>query len=254
LVYGQNLGLSLFIYVVIYLVMSYFIMKKLLVILTFAMLGCELHDLETPNAVVPATTDQNHLLSQITITVKGFSRSIHLQTFGDTANPPVFVLHGGPGGDFRLMLPLKALADQYFVVMWDSRGAGLSERVTKEELMIDSFVEEVAQIKAAFSPNSPVILIGHSFGGKIKNSEAVKDTYRLDYLDCVNPIEPIDGWYKSTGSRFKLGVMVGRPICSNIDLQLELGSWVIMQKQGLIISFAHAQVPAYFNGQINITW
>jgi hypothetical protein len=94
----------------------------------------------------------------------------------------------------------------------------------------------------------------HTAFTKIKNSEAVKDTYRLGYLDCVNPIEPIDGWYKSTGSRFKLGVMAGRPICSSIDLQLELGSLVIMQKQGLIISFAHAQIPAYFNGQINITW
>ncbi len=49
---------------------------------------------------------------------------------------------GGTGADFRLFLPFKALADSFYVLMWDSRDAGLSERVTKEELSIASFSEE----------------------------------------------------------------------------------------------------------------
>jgi hypothetical protein len=94
----------------------------------------------------------------------------------------------------------------------------------------------------------------HTAFSKIKHSEAVKDSYRLGYHQNDNPLGPFDGWYKSTGNRFKLGVVAGRPIFNNIDLQMELGSLVVIQKQGLIVSFAHAQVPAYFNVQVVYWW
>ena len=98
------------------------------------------------------------------MSVGGRERRLHLQTFGDPADPPAFVLPGGPGDDFRLVRPLQALADRYFVVMWDPRGAGLSERVGAEELTIDSLTEEIAAVRAALAPGRPLTLIGHSFG------------------------------------------------------------------------------------------
>jgi proline iminopeptidase len=184
-------------------------MKIFVIIFTFLLFGCVLHDLEEPNAIVPATTDQNHLLSQITITVKGFSRSIHLKTFGDPVNPPVFVLHGGPGGDFKLMLPLMALADRYFVVMWDSRGAGLSERVTKDELTIDSFLDEVAQVKAAFSPNRRVILIGHSFGGNVMARYTANNPQEVSQLILIEPGK-LDNSIKETHNGGAVSFMDGQ--------------------------------------------
>ncbi len=143
-------------------------MKILLIgVFLCSITSCELYNIDDPGALVPPTSDQDPQLPQITIDVAGYERSIHLQTFGVPANPPVFVLHGGPGADFRMLLPLKALADSFFVVMWDSRGAGLSERVSKEELTIDSFNEELAEVKAAFSPDEKATFIGHSFGGNV---------------------------------------------------------------------------------------
>ncbi|MEJ7685137.1 MAG: hypothetical protein WKG06_46280 [Segetibacter sp.] len=72
--------------------------------------------------LVPPTANQDTQLPQLRIHVANYDRIIHLQTFGNPANPAIFVLHGGPGADFKLFLPLKALADSFYVVMWDSRG------------------------------------------------------------------------------------------------------------------------------------
>lgn len=129
------------------------------------LVGCNIHHLETPGSIVPPTANQDPWLPQLSIRVAGKMRTIHLQTFGDSTNPAAFVLPGGPGEDFRLLLPLQALSDRYFVVMWDQRGAGLSERAPKEELYLESFTEEIAQVRAALAPNESITLIGHSYGG-----------------------------------------------------------------------------------------
>ncbi len=147
----------------------------------------KIYDEESPGMLVPPTADQDAMLPQIKVTVAGHTRAIHLQAFGNPANTPVYVLHGGPGADFRLFLPLQKLADSFYVVMWDSRGAGLSERVTKEELTIDDFDEEVAQVKAAISPNKKVILIGHSFGGNIFARYAARHPEDVDKLILITP-------------------------------------------------------------------
>lgn len=160
---------------------------QLFLLFILTILSCNLKELESPGALVPPTADQDPKLPQITIRVADHNRRIHLQTFGNPNNPPVFVLHGGPGGDFRLLLPLKALADNFYVIMWDSRGAGLSERVTKEELSIESFDEEIAQIKAAIAPDKKIILIGHSFGAAVEAKYTAKHTEEVQQLVMIEP-------------------------------------------------------------------
>jgi pimeloyl-ACP methyl ester carboxylesterase len=44
------------------------------------------------------------------------------------------------GADYRYLLPLKALADDYRVVFYDQRGTGLSPRVPADSITLDSFV------------------------------------------------------------------------------------------------------------------
>lgn len=150
--------------------------------------GCKkIYDEEAPGILVPPTADQDPNLPQLTINVAGQARAVHLQTFGDSSNPAVFVLHGGPGADFRLLLPLKALADSFYVVMWDSRGAGLSERVTKSELTLESFNEEIAQIKKALVPNRKVSFVGHSFGGEVMTRYTC---LHPEDVNCLVLIEP----------------------------------------------------------------
>lgn len=147
----------------------------------------KIRSVERAGNLVPPTAEQDSLLPQIKINVAGYTRSIHLQTFGNPANPPVLILPGGPGADFKLLLPLKQLADKFYVVMWDSRGAGLSERVTKEELTLESFDEEVSQIKAVISPGRKVNLIGHSFGGNIVARYAARHPDEVNKLILITP-------------------------------------------------------------------
>ena len=162
-------------------------MKVLTVFFLFAISSCQIHHTEEPDALVPATTDQDPQLPQLSIEVAKHRRSIHLQTFGNPANPPLFVLHGGPGADFRLLLPLQALADRFYVVMWDSRCTGLSERVTKEELTIDSFDQELAVVKSAIAPSRKVTLIGHSFGANVMTRYTARHPGQVQQLILIDP-------------------------------------------------------------------
>lgn len=150
-------------------------------------ISCGLTDPEQPGALVPPTADQDPNLPQLKVNVMGRNRALHLQTFGDSANPPLFVLPGGPGADFRLMLPLKALSDKYYVVMWDPRGAGLSERVTQEELTIDSFLEEINAVKSALTPQKKLTLCGHSFGADVMAYYTSKYPENVEQVILIEP-------------------------------------------------------------------
>lgn len=148
---------------------------------------CDLKDVEQPGNLVPPTAAEDPNLPQLRVQVAGHERALHLQTFGNASNPVAFVLHGGPGDDFKLLLPLSALSDRYFVVMWDQRGAGLSERIPKEELYIESFVEEIEAVRKSITPNQPVTLIGHSHGGILSARYAAKYPQNVSQLILLEP-------------------------------------------------------------------
>jgi proline iminopeptidase len=115
------------------------------------------------NAIVPATADEDPVLPQVSITVAGQTRAVHLETYGDPGDPVLLVLHGTLA-DFRAMRGFSELSEAYFVVLWDQRGNGLSERIEADEISDEAIVDEIATLKAMFSPNAPVTLIGHSTG------------------------------------------------------------------------------------------
>lgn len=92
---------------------------------------------------------------------------LHAETYGDPSNPVVIVLHGGPGGDYRSLLGAKSLADTNFVVFYDQRGAGLSERVPAEELTVPKYLAELDAVVDKYSPDRPVTLLGHSWGAML---------------------------------------------------------------------------------------
>jgi proline iminopeptidase len=115
-----------------------------------------------PGSLVPATVDIDMSLPSLDLRVGGHSRLVHYLTFGSSENPALFILHGSLS-DMRAYLPLQELSEHYYVVMWDQRGNGLSERVSKEELAIDMMVEEIVQMKEIFSPDNPISILGHSW-------------------------------------------------------------------------------------------
>lgn len=155
--------------------------------LVVALAGCRPLSTEAPGALVPPTADQDRALPQLTVTVAGHARALHLRRFGDPRNPPLFVLPGGPGADFRLLLPLAALADRYAVILWDPRGAGLSERVGLDELTVDSFDDEIAAVHAAVAPGRPAVLVGHSYGALFATRYAARHPGATAALVLLEP-------------------------------------------------------------------
>jgi proline iminopeptidase len=97
---------------------------------------------------------------------------VHLETFGAPENQPIVFLHGGPGGDYRSMLPLAeiydgySLADDHFLIFWDQRGAGLSERINDPALLTPAvYLEDIEEIISRYAGEKQVVLVGHSWGG-----------------------------------------------------------------------------------------
>lgn len=90
----------------------------------------------------------------------------HLETHGRPGDPVVIVLHGGPGGDYRALEPMAALADSgFFVVLWDQRGSGLSRRHACETLTADRYLADLEALVERFaSDGAPVFFVGHSWG------------------------------------------------------------------------------------------
>jgi proline iminopeptidase len=96
--------------------------------------------------------------------IKLGDRTFHAETFGADTNETVIILHGGPGNDYRYLLPLKPLSDQYHLVFYDQRGTGLSPRVPAEEQTLENTMKDLHDIIMYYSPDKPVSIIGHSWG------------------------------------------------------------------------------------------
>jgi proline iminopeptidase len=115
-----------------------------------------------PGNLVPRTVTEDPTLPQIEVN----GTHLHAEAFGDPTAPTVMVLHGGPGDDYRSLLPLAALADDgYRVVFWDQRGAGLSERHDARTFTLPQYLEDLRLvIDKMTTPGQPFVLIGHSWG------------------------------------------------------------------------------------------
>lgn len=114
-----------------------------------------------PGNLVPKTVTEDASLPAIEMN----SARFHLQTMGNPAAPVIVFLHGGPGGDYRSMLRLSGLADDHYLVYWDQRGAGLSERVSKGELTLDQYIADLDTLIGRYGSGRPVTLVGVSWGG-----------------------------------------------------------------------------------------
>lgn len=85
----------------------------------------------------------------------------HAETHGSDTARTIIVVHGGPGQDYRYLLPLRSLSDEYRVVFYDQRGTGLSPRVDAGELTIQSSIEDLDRIINFYCPDEKVNILGH---------------------------------------------------------------------------------------------
>jgi|RhiMetdeSRZDD1v2_1073273.scaffolds.fasta_scaffold171699_2 proline iminopeptidase len=159
-----------------------------------AVTACDSLSPSDPGNLVPRTVAEDATLPAIEMNGSRF----HLETFGNPTNPVIVILHGGPGNDYRSLLRLSerfngySLTDDYFVVYWDQRGCGLSERVSKDELTIETYVNDLNTIVNRYSPTRPVYLIGESWGGMFATRYINDFPQRVAGAVLIEP-GPLDG-------------------------------------------------------------
>ena len=137
----------------------------------------------TIGASVAKTVEQDPSIPHVTIDGVTF----HAEAFGSPENPVVIVVHGGPGNDYRSLLSLQALADEYYVVFYDQRGTGLSPRVSAEELTFDLTVSDLNLIVDYFGGGEKVNLVAHSFGAMFDSPYLGKYPEKVDHVVLSEP-------------------------------------------------------------------
>jgi proline iminopeptidase len=127
----------------------------------------------------------------------------HVQTYGDKGLPAIIVVHGGPGGDSKYLYPIQDLAKNYHVVFYDQRGTGLSPRVKKESLTLESSLDDLHRIVSHYGRARQVRLIGHSWGAMLVTGYLGRHSERVSHAVVVEPgiLNPISA--KEFVRRFK---------------------------------------------------
>lgn len=116
---------------------------------------------------------------------------------GDTSNPVLLVLHGGPG---YVMMPLfheiNSELEHYFtVVNWDQRGAGKSyaPQISESSMTLEQFVSDAHELtqylKGRFNQDK-IYIVGHSFGTVL--GIHLIDAYPEDYWGYVGVGQVVD--------------------------------------------------------------
>ena len=111
----------------------------------------------------------------------------HAETFGNDTNEAVIALHGGPGNDYRYILSLTELADEFFVVFYDQRGTGLSPRMQANELTLDNMLLDLNNIIDYYAKDRKVNLIGHSWGAMLASGYIAKHPDRVNKAVLAEP-------------------------------------------------------------------
>ncbi|WP_428262495.1 alpha/beta fold hydrolase [Haliangium sp.] len=131
----------------------------LLAMLLTPIAGCGFDDAD----LVPPTVTEDPSLPALDLNGTRF----RFETAGDPADPVILFLHGGPGGNYESFRAYLDLADDgYYVVLWDQRGAGLSQRHDCDDVGVDQYlsdIEAMADYLTAENDN-PLFLVGHSWG------------------------------------------------------------------------------------------
>ena len=132
---------------------------------------------------VAETVEQDPTIPHIKIG----SRIFHAETFGQNSNEVVIALHGGPGNDYRYILPLKGLADDYFVIFYDQRGTGLSPRVEAKEFTLENMIQDLDDIIAYYAGDRKVNLVGHSWGAMLASGYLCRHPDKVNRVVLAEP-------------------------------------------------------------------
>lgn len=166
-------------------------MKKQLLLLIgtvtaiYLVCSCDTRESDEPGLLVPLTVMEDPTLSAIEVN----GTRLHSQAIGDPNDPMVVVIHGGPGIDYRSSLNIQSLAEEgFYVVFYDQRGMGLSQRHNAEVYSIQLMIDDLnAVIEHYKSPDQKVFLLGHSWGAMLATGFVNRQTRPIDGLILIEP-------------------------------------------------------------------
>ncbi len=149
--------------------------------------GCdnELYVNEEGN-LVPKTVVDDPTLPAIEVN----GTKLHSEAFGDPNDPMVIFIHGGPGADYKNGLNARYLADDgYYVVFFDQRGTGLSQRHPYGTFTMQQAIDDLEGVIAHYktSPAQPVFLFGHSWGAILAAGYINQHPFQIDGAIFAEP-------------------------------------------------------------------
>ena len=144
---------------------------------------CMLYFLNAGDYIVLETTNMNENLPSIEF--EGYK--FHSEVFGLSNDQTIIVLHGGPGSDYRSILPLQILSDEYKVVFYDQRGTGLSPRVGEGEITMEKYLDDLDKFVEHYGKNGKAILVGHSWGAMLASAYTSMYPDKVEKLVLAEP-------------------------------------------------------------------
>jgi L-proline amide hydrolase len=108
--------------------------------------------------------------------------------------PALIVIHGGPGGSHRMLMPFVELADERAVILYDQLDCGNSDQPNHPgNWTVDRFVAEIEALRRHLRL-SRVIVAGHSWGGALAAEYAVRHPNALSGLILASPLISASEW------------------------------------------------------------
>lgn len=126
--------------------------------------------------------------------------SIYVRVNGDLGGPnaPVVLLHGGPGGTHRGLLPALALADERAVILFDQLDSGASDRPNDpRNWTVERFVDQVEAIRKALNIRRWHVA-GFSWGGTLALEYAARFPAATASVTLGSPLISTRRWIADT--------------------------------------------------------
>jgi pimeloyl-ACP methyl ester carboxylesterase len=101
------------------------------------------------------------------------------------SGPPLAMMHGGPGMNHSLLLPLKQLADSFTLVYYDHRCNGRSQGPPVTTMNWENLTADAEALRQALGFERWAVL-GHSFGGMVALEYALRYPGNLSKLILID--------------------------------------------------------------------
>lgn len=117
-------------------------------------------------------------------------RIITFWTYGQPNQPIIIAIHGFRGTHHGLELIAEQLKNDFYVIIPDLPGFGESEPLDTHSITgyTRFLLKFIAKLNLKVPPESPPILLGHSFGSIITSHFAAEHPAAISHLILINPI------------------------------------------------------------------